>query len=469
MYGPADPTLWLIRKVGYWESRVLGYHAGRYGHNICNHLTQINTCDINQGLFKQAVVAVVHNEPNLRCDVRVEADGSLGFTPATDFSEIFEYLDYSSRAPQGYQAGWDIAEQRTNKVFSFGVGKPLYRCTLLKLADCYLLMNQYNHAVADGTSGQRITGGILAQYDSLIQGNGVIVEPKQPLPSTEDLVDDVTELDQPIIEDMLVKWRDRARNFKHLVPVDLAEVARNDTPGLQINGNLHREGSVEGFSALLARCRKEDITIGAFSIAATLLAEAALYVRSKGGDVVIVIPPVVSDMLVNLRNRFNPPIGETINFCISELKLDAVITNETTVWSLAKEMKLLMNKHMERKEHLWYVPAKERFETEDKALVESVKIENVGDCAVSNMTSYMFPTEYSWGKISSMFILGSYWTPPFSNYFFLYQTVNSKICYNMCYNDGPNNRVTATNMLEIITGLMEGTGDGGDDTIADLI
>ena len=448
---------------------MLSYEAGQYGHIICNHLTQIDNSDINHALFKQAVLALVHKEPNLRCDVRVKADGNLWFTKASDFSEVFEYLDYSSRAAEGYKAGWDIAEQRTNKVFTLGVGKPLYRCTLLKLADCYLLMNQYNHAVADGTSGQRMTGGILAQYDSLIQGKGVIVEPKQPLPCTEDLIDDVTEQDQPIIEEMLGQWRERARNFKHLVPVDLAEVGRNATPGLQINGNLHKVGSVEGFTALLTRCRKEGITIGAFSIAATLLAEAALYVRSKGGDVKMVIPPVVCDMLVNLRNRFNPPIGETINFCISELKLDTVITIETTVWSLAKEMKLLMNKQMERKEHLWFAPVKERFETEDRALVKSVKMEDEADCGISNMTSYMYPTEYSWGKISSMFILGSYWAPAFANHVLLYQTVNSKICYSMVYNDGPNNRVTATNMLEIITKLMEGARDSGDVTIADLI
>ena len=103
-----------------------------------------------------------------------------------------------------------------------------------------------------------------------------------------------------------MKWRERAHSFIHLVPIDLAGAARNATLGLQINGNLHKVGSVECFTALLTRCRKEGITIGAFSIAATLLAEAALYMRSKGGDVKMVIPPVVCDMLVNLRNRFNP-------------------------------------------------------------------------------------------------------------------------------------------------------------------
>lgn len=253
------------------------------------------------------------------------------------------------------------------------------------------------------------------------------------------------------------------------MPVDLAELARNATPGLQINGNLHKQGSVEGFTALLARCRKEGVTIGAFSIAATFLAEAALYVKSKGGDVEMAIPAVVCDLPVNLRNRYNTPLGETINFCISELKLDAVITKETTVWSLAKDMKNMLNQQLARREYFWFAPVKERFETEDKALIESVKMEDVADVLVSNMTSYNYPTEYSWGKISSMFILGSYWAPVFGNYLFLYQTVNSKICYNMCYNDGPNNRVTATSLLEIITGLMEGTEEGGDVTIAQLI
>ena len=78
---------------------MLSYEAGQYGHIICNHLTQIDSSDINHALFKQAVLALVHNEPNLRCDVRVKADGNLWFTKASDFSEVFEYLDYSSRAP----------------------------------------------------------------------------------------------------------------------------------------------------------------------------------------------------------------------------------------------------------------------------------------------------------------------------------------------------------------------------------
>ena len=43
-----------------------------------------------------------------------------------------------------------------------------------------------------------MTGGILAQYDSLVQGKGVIVEPKQPQLSYEDLIDQVTSADEPV-------------------------------------------------------------------------------------------------------------------------------------------------------------------------------------------------------------------------------------------------------------------------------
>ena len=57
-----------------------------------------------------------------------------------------------------------------------------------------------------------------------------------------------------IIEEMLVQSRERAKNFKHIVPVDLAELARNATPGLQINGNLHKEGGDNLFTLSAPFC-----------------------------------------------------------------------------------------------------------------------------------------------------------------------------------------------------------------------
>ena len=87
------------RVLGESGVELRGWAIWPYHLQSSNPDTQIDNSDINHALFKQAVLALVHKEPNLRCDVRVKADGNLWFTQATDFSEVFEYLDYSSRAP----------------------------------------------------------------------------------------------------------------------------------------------------------------------------------------------------------------------------------------------------------------------------------------------------------------------------------------------------------------------------------
>ena len=37
-------------------------------------------------------------------------------------------------------------------------------------------------------------------------------------------------------------------------------------------------------------------------------------------------------------------------------------------------MKNMLNQQLARREYFWFAPVKERFETEDKALIESVKV-----------------------------------------------------------------------------------------------
>ena len=173
LYGPDDPTLWITRALGYWENQLFGNldHTSN-----CNIL--MNTCiksdHIDPAKLEKAVRALIYNQPNFRADVRKGEDGVIYFTPATDFSDVFEFIDQSKDGGMtGYAGCWELSEELVNKPFSCGSGAPLHKTYLVKRPDCYMLLNRYHHGIGDGTTGFRIINEILRQYDLLVSGNDV--------------------------------------------------------------------------------------------------------------------------------------------------------------------------------------------------------------------------------------------------------------------------------------------------------
>ena len=75
---------------------------------------------------------------------------------------------------------WNLVEKETNYTWEFGSGKPLYKCSLVRIHGGYVVNNIYHHGAADGTSGLLMMGEIMKQYKRLEEGSEVEKKPHTP-------------------------------------------------------------------------------------------------------------------------------------------------------------------------------------------------------------------------------------------------------------------------------------------------
>ena len=183
---PLDPSLWLTRRLGYWEKQlIVEWPPVSQGPRRCtiNNLTHILTNqEIDLTKFEEAIKAMVYNEPHLRADVDLETEC---WTPAKDFTELSTFKDLTGAGCRDVGDVWHLVEDEANHPWCYGSGKPLYRCTLLKVIGGYMVMNCYHHGAGDGTTGMIIMGAILEHYDSLRSGREVKLNPHHPKPLTK--------------------------------------------------------------------------------------------------------------------------------------------------------------------------------------------------------------------------------------------------------------------------------------------
>ena len=78
----------------------------------------------------------MYNEPHLRTDADLSVNPAL-WVPATDFSDVFQFMDLRESGVKNVQDAWYMVEEQTNYTWQFGSGKPLYKCTLVRIIGLY--------------------------------------------------------------------------------------------------------------------------------------------------------------------------------------------------------------------------------------------------------------------------------------------------------------------------------------------
>jgi len=464
---PPDSAMWLTRPLGYWEKQmIVDWPPVTPGPRRCtiNSLTHILTNqDIDVALFEQAVKATIHNEPHLRADVDFSGT-PVCWTPATDFSEVFLFKDVTGFGYSDVGDVWCLALDEVNKPWSYGSGKPLYRCILLKLTGGYVVMNCYHHGAGDGTTGMLIMGGIIDHYNSLWSGNMIKLKPHLPKPAVEDITN-IFE-NPKVLKAMLEKKVHRAQNFKPYLPFSIEELAKNRETCVPINNTIFREGSEENYISIRERCHKENVTVGSLALAASYFAQAVVHAGACGQDGTNYtgMTDQVIDIPVNVRRHIQPYIGDQYaGLYITELTTTLDISLSTKLWSLARDIGQQMKDMMAEQQHILFSKAKELFETgESVSIAAAVAPENVADILVSNMMLYPFNTDLEWGKIHAVHCLGSYWAPGFANYLLLFQATKM-FTYNLVHCPGDTNSATANKLLDIFVQIMENSQHASND------
>ena len=456
--GPEDHSLWITRQIGLWESHFFGNLEPTSNCNIV-----INTClrteYLDPAKVELAYKALIYNQPNFRADViKREEDGGIYFTPATDFSNVFHFIDQSDAddGVTGYTACWDLAEHLANKPFTFGTGSPLHRCYLVKRPDCYILINQYHHGIADGTSGFRVINEILRQYDLIVSGKGADLNPAPVLRSVGEMAQFAQ--NDEVVDKMIEERVERAKVQKILLPPHWNEVAKSRAKVSFVNRTLSAVGTQKGMQRLRTLCRENEITVGAYSFAVQFFAVAAVHIRRNGGVFPEEgLPTLYTDTVADLRTRLVPCPGDCIMLCIAETWIKAKIEPGTSLLDIAKDIALqLQNCFTEQRFPLFQGSYQDKLKTSPhNQLLSSLPEGSYCDVFPSNQLVFKYPTHYTWGEVSSIHSLGSYWCPSFVNRCLLYHCVNGVMNYSIVCCDGPENIKDTQEVLDLFFEFME--------------
>ena len=455
-YGPEDPNLWITRRLGYWEDQIYGNLDYK-----SNCSTVMNVCIksdyIDPGKLAEAQRALIYNQPNFRADVIRGEDRAKYFTPATDFSDVFEFIDQSqdSGGVTGYAGCWEFAEEVVNTPWLFGDGKPFTKCYLIKRPDCYIMLNKYHHGMADGTTGFRILNEILRQYDLLESGGELDLSPAAVQPSGEEMSKCVQ--NDQLVDQMIENRVERAKTQKVLLPLNQNELAASQAGNPWVNRTLHTIGSEEGLVKLKDLSKRMGVTVGTYSFAVLFYSIAAVHIRRQGGEFPEVgIPTIYSDVVANLRHRVDPSPGECFMLCIAEVEVKEKIERETTLLNTTRCISQQLKSCMEEKKLPLFASFKEGVETgKHSEVFNSFPEGSYSEFLPSNKVSFNYPTKYSWGEMTSAHTVGSYWCPFFANQVMLYHSVNGVLNYSIVCCDGENNVKDAKEVMELFASVME--------------
>ena len=430
----------------------------------------INTCihaeHINPDFMDTALRAVIYNQPQFRTDVKVGEDGDTYFAPATDFSDVFEFIDQSSdsEGPRGYAGCWDLAEKVANTPFVYGSERPLYKSYLVKRPDCYILLSNGHHVICDGTSASIVLNEAFYQYDRLVAGKGVDMNPLPVNPCNEELVSHIK--DSTLVEQIIDERLEHMKARKILLPLDREELAASQRGACWINRTVHALGTREGLSRTAALCKEQGVTVGSYGLAVLLHAVAAVHIRRTGGTFPEGgIPTFYPTTLANLRTRLPGEHDGSIMLCIGEIEMEEMIQQETCLLETAKSINQQVKTalHQDRLLLLSSNP--------DRLFLERSKVQpgTLNEFVLSNNPTNL-STKYPWGKVASIHFLGSDWSPVLSNQTLLCVNCNGAIGYTSVCCDGENNVRDAQEVFDLFVSVMENATRVSQDTkVMDLV
>jgi len=456
-------SMWLNRPLGAWADELIRWCGGRCTLNLVAHITTKDEHNIDVNLFRQAVFALMYNEPHLRTDADLRTTPAH-WVPATDFSEAFYFEDLRDQGFKSVADVWHLVEKETNHSWKIGTGKPLYKCSLSRIIGGYVVMNIYHHSAADGTSGLLMMGEIMRQYKLLEEGKDVVRKPHKPRGPMEELVRcelERGECNAGVVKELIkqkVKW---ATEWKPMLPFDMNEHEENKN-GAFINKLLFRDGTKENYLAIRKRCKKEGVSVGSIAAAASYMAMAEMHAKSTCGVKLADYKGMKDqymDIPVNIRHRIEGIDGyEYAAFYVTKVTLKCDVMLDTELWDLARNIQQQMETILAQKQHLHFAQAREEWETgegtKDLAM-NSFKEGKKCDAKVSNLMFYNYPTDFGWGEISSLYCGCSVLVPHVSNMFLLFQACSSKFTYTLVYCPGENNKNIATEYIDMFVKYLE--------------
>ena len=461
--GPKDPALWLNREAGSFESEMIGPSDTSSENILLN--TWIKADKIDPIKMEEAYRALIYNQPNFRAKIVKHEDGILYFRPATDFSDVFEFMDQSSDDKcLGYDGCWTLAESLANTPFKIlNTPTPPHKCYLIKRPDGYNLFFRLHHSISDGTSTFRMLNEVLKQYDLLISGKPAELCPAEVLPPAEVL--SVHTDNKELVKQMVEERVARARDQKIFLPLNKNELSDKCR-------TFPATGTSEGFSKMKALCKKLGITVGAYSFAVLALAKSAVYIRRNGNQIPPDgIPTIYTDILVNLRDHLVPSPGECFMLYIAYPGVVNTIGKNSSLFDTSRDMYEKVQSVLKNGRLSYFFTAKKELITgEHSKFFNSLPEGTLAEFTPSNQGLYKHQTKFDWGEVMTSHTLGGPWCPHAANQVVLYQCVNGAMCYSLVCCEGDDNIRDAKEVFDLFVYVMENSDLVNDKTgLMDLV
>jgi NRPS condensation-like uncharacterized protein len=469
------------RKLGYFEA-VAATNPGC----IVSMIAHLHGDGLEESPFQLAVQATSRRHPQLRCLLDKSREHLVplkNFHPSPSQIQIVDSDDWEK-----------IVHEKSNQAFDFEGQTPYWEVVLIRCGtnnpSKQVLLIEFHHCIGDGSSGYILINDILRFHQQyLTNGADAIDDASLPLlSSVEDLCfpNGPTDEEEAYLKTSLEKLQHRRRKWLPVLKFSKVPSERSE------HSMLYRDGTKENLGKLIKACRSHGVTVGSVLAAAAYFSVAKMYMALDENKFFFDF-----DMDVNLRNRFDPALGnDDVSALIGMMAFSISVDASTTFWGLVKRVHAAIHQGLQEKQHFHYLEVNKRYDQvgsskesemagDDQAPYQAIVDEARGkdweeltpaqqeaasklgenrlswnkhghlqDMNFSNIGRYFFETTYGSTKVEKIYCAGSGWCPTFGGYVFLIPSVTS-LNYSLVYESSTLNDQVAISFLDLAVQLAE--------------
>jgi hypothetical protein len=471
------------RKLGYFEA----YAATNPGC-IVSMVAHLHGDGLEEGPFQLAVQATCRRHPQLRCILDKSREHLVpldNFQVSPSQIQIVDSDDWEK-----------IVHEKSNQVFDFEGQIPYWEAVLIrpgiKNPNQQVLLIKFHHCIGDGSSGYILINDILRFHQQYLTNaaDDAIDDASLPLLSS---VDDLcfpngrTDEEEEYLKTRLEKLQHRRRKWLPVLKFSKVPSESNE------HSILYRDGTKENLGKLIKSCRSRGVTVGSVLAAAAYFSVAKMYMTSDEKEFCFDF-----DMDVNLRNRFDQPLGnDHVSALIGMMAFSISIEASTTFWGLVRQVHVAIHKGIHENEHFHYLEVNKRYDQVEsskesetigddlaspkQAIIDEArgkdweeltpaqqeaasklgedrlswnKHGHLQDMNFSNIGRYFFETTYGSTKVEKIYCVGCGWCPAFGGYVFLIPSVTS-MNYSLVYASSTFNDQVAISFFDLAVQLTE--------------